>query len=436
MRDIGVKKGVFAVMSEKFVITEPDKTVLRKLGEWKAKASETAENLEKIKAWKAHDAGVPGARVMVRAEHWYTSDPNHTVNDSDLQCTGEWARRIEKELRNRMHEIEVLHDDNFVQPYMEYAPQIVRGDFGVPSGIHRVAGVDRAFNYQPPLKTLAEDEFERLHHRENVWNQEVETQERDRLVEVFQGVLNVRRRLHGWQLALPMTSTAYDFVGLDGFMMLIYDNPEGLQRLMQFIRDDHLLFVKFLEENHLLSLNNESDYIGSGCMGCSNLLPASDYKGNVRTKDIWVYCESQESVSMSPDHYGEFVFPYVKELAEKFGRVYYGCCEPVDPVWQYVSTIANLQRVSVSPWANEEKMGQFCRERKTVYSRKMPPPLFMANKFNEHDEVRKAIAHTVACTEGVRLEFMLRDVYTLQNEPDRFRQWVELVREGAAQHKG
>ena len=60
----------------------------------------------------------------------------------------------------------------------------------------------------------------------------------------------------------------------------------------------------------------------------------------------------------------------------------------------------------------------------------------MAKEFNENDGLRKAIEHTVACAEGARLEFMLRDIYTLQNDPDRFRRWVELVREGGAKHKG
>ena len=51
-------------MSDKITISEKDKKILRELGEWKAKASETAENKEKIKAWQAHDEGVPGARVI------------------------------------------------------------------------------------------------------------------------------------------------------------------------------------------------------------------------------------------------------------------------------------------------------------------------------------------------------------------------------------
>ena len=414
-------------------ISEKDKKVLRELGEWKAKASETAENKEKIRAWQAHDEGVPGARVMVRAETWYTSDPKHTVNDSDLLCENVLARRLERSIRFRKHEVEVLKDDSFVLPFIACEPHIEIGGYGVPSGIHHLPGGSLGFNYQPALKTLDDAEFGKLHFRELKWNRAEEDQERELLEEIFKGICKVRRRI---SIGMPMTSKAFEFVGLDGFMMLIYDNPDGLHRLMRFIRDDYLRFLKFVEENGLLSLNNEDDYIGSGCMGCSKLLPAPGYAGKARLKDRWYYCESQESVNISPEHFGEFVFPYIKELAELFGRVYYGCCEPVDPVWEYITTINNLQRVSISPWAKEDVMGKRCRERKLVYSRKMPPAFLMAKEFNENDGLRRAIERTVACTEGARLEFMLRDIYTLQNDPDRFRRWVELVREGGAKHKG
>ena len=37
-----------------------DVRILRELGEWKARVAESAENREKIAAWKAHDAGTPG----------------------------------------------------------------------------------------------------------------------------------------------------------------------------------------------------------------------------------------------------------------------------------------------------------------------------------------------------------------------------------------
>lgn len=73
-----------------------DVRILRELGEWKARTAATREDREKIKAWKAHDAGMPGAWVMVLAETWYTEDGVQPVPDETLRCAHPWARWIEK----------------------------------------------------------------------------------------------------------------------------------------------------------------------------------------------------------------------------------------------------------------------------------------------------------------------------------------------------
>ena len=61
-------------------------------------------------------------------------------------------------------------------------------------------------------------------------------------------------------------------------MLSMYDNPDGLHRLMRFLCDDHLAFARWLEREGLLSLNNANDYIGSGSMGYSNALPQPELR--------------------------------------------------------------------------------------------------------------------------------------------------------------
>jgi len=423
------------MVSECSGVSANDLSVLRQLGDWVAMTAETRENREKIQAWLDHDAGRPDSRVMAIAETWYLSDACKPVNDADLRCTDPWARNIEYWLRYKQYEIDVLHDDHTVLPWINYSPTVHATDFGVPSSIHHEAGADPlAFQYHAALTTLDDAELGRLRPREFSWDRAADERERERLEAVFAGILGIRRRNQGWQLHLPITSTCLNFVGLEGFMSLMYENPEGLHRLLGFIRDDRLAFLQFLEDQHLLELNNENDYIGSGCMGYSAQLPAADFAGTVRAKDLWFFSESQESVSISPAFYGEFVFPYLRAIAEKFGRVYYGCCEGVDPIWPYISTLPNLQRVSVSPWADEEKIGAFCRQRNVVYSRKPSPNLFMGACYDEA-AARAHLEKTVACAQGCRLEFIHRDVYTVNNEPERFVRWVELVREVASTHR-
>lgn len=423
-------------MSDEINLPQEDLKVLRELAEWKARTAESAENREKIAAWKAHDTGTPGARVMVLAESWYTEDGVHPVSEEALRCAHPWARWNERGLRQLKYEIEVLRDDHFALPWMEWSPNVWASDFGVPLGQHRVEAGSTAFNLQDAqLKTLDDAELARLKLR--TFHHDLAAQDKDRakLEEVFSGILGVRRRNSGWQMHVPITSTFIFLTGLDNFMTLMYDNPDGVHKLMAFLRDDQLNRLRYFEENRLLDLNNEADYTGSGCMGTSDLLPARDFAGTVRYKDMWGFVEAQEAVGIGPAQYGEFVWPYLRELALRFGRVYYGCCEPVDPFWEFVGSLPNLARVSVSPWADEEKMARYCRERGVVYSRKPSPNFYIAEKLDE-DGMRASLEKTVACTTGCRLELVQRDVMTTRGDLERFVRWVELAREIGGRHRG
>lgn len=170
--------------------------------------------------------------------------------------------------------------------------------------------------------------------------------------------------------------------------------------------------------------------MGAGSVGYTRDLPAADYTGRVRAQDRWYGSESQEAVSLSPAQYAEFVFPYLKALAVRFGKVYYGCCEPVHPLLDCLAELPNLARVSVSKWADQPAVAEFCRRRGVVFSRK-PDPNLLSGPVMCDEEIRAHIAETVAIAQGCRLEFIQRDVYTTCNEPERFSRWVEIVREAA-----
>lgn len=416
-------------MSTEHQLSEHDVAVLRELGQWKAETAASKANQEKIEAWYAHDAGSPSRRVMVMAEVTGLQGHRVAVPQSGLKCVDPWARQIEWNLRLKQYEIEVMKDDHVASAFIEYAPVVHRSGFGIPSGKHvEKGGAAYAFCYQPALKDLDDADFARLKHRTVTWDRDEEERIRQRLEAIFDGILPVRRRAVAWQLYMPLTSTALDIVGLDQFMVLMYDNPKGLHKLMAFLRDDMMAFNAFLEQNGIYDLNNEEDHIGTGSMGFTKALPAAGFNGKVRSKDLWFCVESQESVGISPTQYGEFVFPYLKELAGLFGRTYYGCCEPVDPVLEYVRTLPGLSRVSVSPWANEEKMGQFCRESGVAYSRKPTPNIISGERFDESQE-RDCLAKTVDAAHGCRLEIIQRDVYVTNDQPERFVRLVELARE-------
>lgn len=95
--------------------------------------------------------------------------------------------------------------------------------------------------------------------------------------------------------------------------------------------------------------------------------------------------------------------------------------------WHVLKRFPNLARVSVSPWADEAFMARECG-RKVVYSRKPNPTLISTTRFDE-DAIRADLRKTLSAAGGCRLEIVMKDVHTINNEPERLPRWVALARE-------
>lgn len=406
-----------------------DAAVLRALGGWQATEAASKRNDDKIAAWLAHDAGVPERRPMVLMEIRPWEGEHGPVRERDLRCRDPWCRTIEYRLRMLRHHIEVLEDDHVATPYVTQHPLVERSGFGVEFGEHREKGANRlSFNLsEATLKRLDEEDFARLKPSRTSVDCAGMAQERARLEDIFAGILPVEVRDRPWQFGVPLTSTALRLVGQDGFMMLLYDNPEGVHRLMGFLRDQHMRHLDVLEAEGALPPNHGADYVGAGSMGLTRDLPAPDHAGRIRTRDRWGGFESQESVCISPEQYGAFIFPYLEPLMARFGKVYYGCCEPVNAVWDWLSRVPNLARVSISAWADEPFMGRVCRERGIVYSRK-PSPNYLSFERFDPPALLDHLTKSAECARGCSLEIIQRDIYSTCGRPERLRQWVDLAR--------
>jgi hypothetical protein len=205
--------------------------------------------------------------------------------------------------------------------------------------------------------------------------------------------------------------------------------PDDLHRFMAFLRDGHLAKLDFLEENNLLSLNNNGTYVGSGGFGYTDELPASDFDGKVRTRDMWGFTESQETVSVDPVMFEEFVFHYQLPIAERFGLNCYGCCEPLDSRWHIIKKIPNLRRVSVSPWADVNLMSEYLGQ-DYIYSRK-PSPSDIAMPHPDWNRIRKNLKAFIFATRHNRTEIIMKDNHTIGKNPDNVRTWCRIAQEEA-----
>jgi hypothetical protein len=127
--------------------------------------------------------------------------------------------------------------------------------------------------------------------------------------------------------------------------------------------------------------------------------------------------------------YEEFVFPSYSEIARRFGLVYYGCCEPVHGIWERcVSKLPGLRKVSISPWCDEEFMGNALRGSGVIYSRKPSPTFIGVGKVFDEEGFSRHMTRTVSAARGCTLEVIMRDVYTLTGDLSKPARAVTILR--------
>jgi hypothetical protein len=420
---------VFMTLSHPWQVYPEDITILRSLYQRKREIAQDSIMVERRRLWLRH-AALDSQRPMLLAETMGVLD--ELVPLSILRCQADWARQMERCLRDLIFRYESVGDDFVVEPWIAYSWEITTSDYGAVTEFERTTNENRlaSYHWTPPIQDLDKD-FDRLRFRTLSVDREKTLAWKSFLEEHFGDILPVRLRASYWWTT-GLTWTAINLIGLEGLMLNMYDNPRGLHRLMAFLRDEFNHSLDWFEREHLLTLNNEDDYVGSGSIGYTNALPRPGWQEGdpITAGELWGLSESQETVGVSPKLFEEFILPYQLPVISRFGLSYYGCCEPVHTRIRLIKQIPNLRRVSVSPWADEDIMAREC-SKEIIYCRKPKPTLISTEIFDE-DAIRQDIRNTLQAAGGCNLEFAMKDVHTLNDQPWRLGRWVALAREESA----
>ena len=407
-------------------ILDSDLEILRDMAKRQREIAESPLNVERRELWYRHN-DLQESRPLVLAEAGIAF--NDMVLSSSLQCQEGWARGLERGFQSVIFQHDIIQDDAVVEPCINCSWQVSTSNYGV--SVEKVRGDNDgelgSYRWEAPIKDIKRD-MDQLHPRTYSVNREATLAWKAHLEEVFDGILQVRIR-GGYWWTLGMTWTAIDLIGLENLMLFMYDDPEGLHQFMGFLRDDHIAYARWLQKEGLLTLNNENDYIGSGSRGYTRHLPLQDWQEGdpVRLRDTWLLSESQETVGVGPELFGEFIFPYQRDVIQEFGLCYYGCCEPVHHRWDSLQKLSNLRSVSVSPWCDQEFMAEVLA-RDYVFSRKPNPTLISVENFDE-DAIRADLRETLQIARNCNLEIVMKDVHTLVGQPERLARWVALAHE-------
>lgn len=410
-------------MNPDFVIGLEEKKILRSLAQEVAEIAGTPEMSEKRKLWKQHnELQTDQPLIMVSPEVGW----NEIITPKDLQCVNPLARTWENMLRQKIHIAKVFQDDQAIEDAFDVPYSFFTNGWGLQAKVlgDEIIGSGGAFQIQAALEDYEQD-FKQLHFPRITIDEQQSNRLMETAQEIFDGVLRVRRHMN-WHSDVSGVDQFVLLRGMENFMIDFVLDTDYLHKMMRLLTDGMNQRLDWMEQQGLLTLNNDGSYIGTGGLGWTEELPGSDFAGHVRTKDMWGCVQAQETVSVSPQMYGEFILPYHKEIAARFGLVYYGCCEPTDVRWEYVRQIPNLRRVSWSPWADPARVPELLGKKYLACIKPSPTPL-AGSSFDE--ETMKSDAHlAVKGSKGGICEFIMKDNHTLGGDGSRLVEWVKTMR--------
>ncbi len=403
------------------MISTKEKTRLRALAQKQAELANSPVNLARVEEWKRHNAGKRGRPIV----HIEIDTFEDEIILPALECEDALARRLEADLLRNFTNFTLFDDDWVVPPYFGVQWQTAFHLFGFD--ITRTTATDAnghnlGHHFNHVIADL-EDDYEKL--GQSTWSVDRAANEayRSAAEDAFGDILPVRMVMASPE-AVP-TQKIVHLMGMENMFFNMTDYPQLFAQMMQRIADDYMAYHHFLQNEKLLSSTTGFELLKQGSKCFTDRLPE---KENPNLNEVWGFMDSQETVSISPQMYRDLIFPCYKQIAAQFGQLSYGCCEPVSAVWEFVKTLPNLRKVSVSPWCDQTMMGAELKSTDIIFHRKPSPNFLGVDKVLDENAVRAHIKETLDAAAGCVVEFTQRDVYTVHDNPEKVRRYVEIIR--------
>ena len=402
-----------------------DVTIVRDLASRVAEIAALSVQEEKRALWRKLNALQP-ARPMVMVDQVCWNEMN--VDDElTLRCADGECRAYETRLRRTLFQWKHFPVDMVVEPFLRVPKAVENPGFGirvqeqtaVTDPTNSVVG-HRYVNQFP-----RDDDLEKLRTPE-ISHDAAETARRLELAhELVGGSLDVRPE--GVDPYLSLWDPISTWMGVQNVLYALVDRPDFMHRLVGRMTQGYLSMLDQLERQGLLCGPQSLIH----CTGAyTDDLPAAGYDPQrPRTKDLWTFGLAQMFATVSPEMFQEFEVDYAGRICERFGLVYYGCCDPLDRKMPQVRRIPNVRKVSMSPWVDQHR-GAAEIGGDYVYSRKPSPALLAGDGF-DLDRVREDLVATrrVCQEHHCPLEFILKDISTVRYQPQRLFQWARTARE-------
>ncbi len=407
-------------------ISAQDRKRLRDLAKKQLAYANSPVNDEILQKWNALANGrreSPTVRLLF-------SNFTHEVVTPRMQCTGEEARSVEFQLLSTLVGRELFEDDTPISPTFDIRWATWVNPFGLEPHRTRASGEHAmGFHIDPVIEDLG-DEIDKLRGGSFGVNRERTQAYRELAEDLFGDILPVRMIMDS--LPGSMTNSLVALMGMETYYCSMYDYPDELHEVMEMATRVYEDYYDFLEREGLLLPTCGTSPVAQESFAFNNELPDGPVTS---TRQCWGFLESQETTAVSADTFGEFVFPYQDRLVKRFGLLSYGCCERVDAIWpDYLSKWDNLRKLSVSPFNNEQQVGEYLRGSKVVYYSK-PRAEFVTNPGPMDEEaLRKYFKGVCEAASGCLFEMAQREVGTIFGDYERGKRYVQIAKECIAEY--
>jgi len=405
------------------VVSQSDRAVLRDLARRVAEISRMEKQEERRELWRKHNSLVKTRPpVLVRAfAAWQEIYP-----DSQLKCEDPLLRGIERFLRQQIFQ-DSLDDDYIVEPWVtvravyatrlgafRWGPEIRHTPKGAPEG---------SWQYDPPIKK--EEDIAKLVKPHHIINEEATAQNFQKVQDVIGDILTVDldRGPAYRGFTADLSTDAAHLRGLEQMMLDMVERPEWLHRFMRFLMEGVLTTHDEAERAGDWRLTNSYNQ----AMPYSLELPDPKPNSESVTRDkLWCFCAAQEYAWVSPAMHEEFLLRYQIPIMEKFGLVAYGCCEDLTKKLDMLKQIPRLRRIAITPQADVAASAENL-QRDYVLSWRPNPSLMICNGF-DRERVASIITEAMEAARGCNIEILLKDVQTVQHQPENLKEWVRVAK--------
>jgi hypothetical protein len=393
--------------------------VIRELGLRYAEIAALPIQKEKRDLWRALN-GLHPVRPMLAIDQlpWNELDVDDELR---LRTKDPFLREIETSLRRTLYRWKHMPADMVVEPYFEIPKTILGTDLGlhavVDSSVFDADNDVKGHAYHNQCVT--EEDIQKIHmpdvrpdEARNRWLEETAS-------EALGGALPVR--MVGATGFFALWDRLTEWMSPEAILYDLADRPEFIHAIMERYTTATLEYIDQMESQGLFEPAQTSIHCTPAY---TDDLPAPGFDpAKPRAKDSWAFGMAQIFATVSPAMHEEFEVEYVNRIFERFGLVYYGCCEALHDRIHVVRKIPSVRKISCSPWCDVD-LAADAIGKDYVVSRKSSPA-WLASLNPDWGEVEKDFRNTLsACRRsGSPVEFILKDVSTVKYRPQNLWEW-------------